>query len=175
MSTTPPESGTATVEIARSDIEVILEGLREMPNAVTQMAESIKVLADNTNRTPSRAYTVVIVTAAILVNLLVLGGALYVIRSAQNEGTKRGKDTNEVVKKVQDCIDILPESEDGTPQGVCAGAIISATGQVVADIRKDIRCESQVTIRDFVIQNPEFQVNPPTISPECEEYARTRN
>lgn len=165
----------AVVEIAREDFDVILNGLRDMPVAITQMADSVKVLADNTDRAPTKSFTTVIIAAAVVLIVFLLGGGLWVFRdgqlSYQREAADRGRDTNATVNQVADCIDILPVEEDGTPVGECAIRITSAAAEIVAEFRQDNRCSTQIALREFLLLNPELGIlTPPSISPTCEDY-----
>lgn len=173
MSTTPPDTPeeVGTVKIDRSDVEVIMEGLKEMPAAMTLMATSIQTLADNTNKAPTRSYTALILLISTIFNVAIIGGALLVIRDTQNASTVRGQDTNKVVKKVADCLDILDSEADGTPQGECAKLLIGALGNTVAEIRVELRCSGEKNFRDFVVANSDPErVTVPPLSLSCQAY-----
>lgn len=176
MSEQPPESGEATnphtgetVRIDRDDIEVILEGLKEMPHAMTQMAAAVEKLADNTNRAPTRSYTAAVVVAVALVNLVVVMGTLWIIRSDQVTNDKRAEDTSRVVSRVGDCLDLDGPDVDGTPVGNCASRLLTGLESTVDIIKLELRCESQRTLRDFVIANHAFAEEPPPITEECKD------
>lgn len=176
MSDLPPEQGEATdphsgktVRIDRQDIDVILEGLKEMPHAMTQMAAAVEQLANNTNRAPTRSYTAMLVIGVAVINLLAVGVALSIIRSDQVTNAAKASETNRLVKRVDDCLDIEGKGVDGDPVGDCAVRLLSGVAEAVEGIKLDLRCESQTTLREFIQSNPSFGIEVPPISDECKD------
>lgn len=167
MEATDPLLSEETVRIDRDDITVIVEGLKEMPHAITQMADAVKQLADNTNRAPTKSYVGVVVVGVAIVNLVAVLASLWVIRSDQVKSATRGKDTNAAVKRVEDCLDFDGADEDGDPVGSCATDLLTGLATTVNGIKLELRCEAQRTLRAFVTANPDFGVEPPPVTEEC--------
>lgn len=186
MSDIPPDAPHhETVRVDRTDIEVIIEGLREMPNAMTLMAGSIQVLAENTNKATTKSYTAAVVMCAALLNVLVLGfvGIRLVdatnsikstqssIQTQQSESAVRGKDIQKTVDKVADCLDILDTAKDSTPPGECAKLLLDALNGTVEDIRVDLQCTLEDRLRSFIALNADPEkVQPPPLSAVCVAY-----
>jgi hypothetical protein len=169
------------VVIPREDLQVIVDGLKVMPDALNKMADSVGSLADNINRSPSKSYMTTILVIAVLFLGLVLGGGLYRqgeqikdLQEAQAVGATRGIETNKLVKKIEDCIDVIESEVDGDTKGECAQQLEKYLVEAFTLFRQDIKCESQVTFIHFIQANPDLGVAVPPVEPSCQSYLDNR-
>lgn len=171
--------GTDTVEVSREFLDILLRSIQQVPLLVHRLTGSTEKLARHAERQPSRNFVGLVVVATMIVNLSIVWYGLTVIRAAQSEGARRGISTNALVEEISGCLDFTEFNPPGIvrledlPEATmdldpCAQRIIFAGHLAVENMRQDLRCQTQESLRLFVLANPDFGVEPAPVDPECE-------
>lgn len=153
-------AGTAqdAVAVDKTDMALIIQGIQQMPAAISQMTEAIQTLADTGRRVPTRSAQFFI--GFVLTSLLVASQAwqAQTIRSTQAE-------TQQIAQSIYDCLDY---TESGNPNGACAREVSLLLKDYSDSLSEKFRCQIEVRFFSFFANNPQLEVSP-SISPECEE------
>lgn len=166
------------VVIPPEELQIIAHGLKEMPNAVNKMASAVEVLTKTVRTSTTKAFTFVsqMIVAVALVGFFIYGmdqvrdtqeqvqRDQQIFLQNQEESTQRGTAIRDAVTKISECINYIFEEETND----CSRRLIAMSIAQNDQVRKTVNCAVQVGIREFFLQNSQVNVNPPTVSSDCQ-------
>lgn len=172
------ELTSGPVVIPSSELQVIVRGLQEMPNAVNKMANAVEMLTKTVRTSPTKIFTIVCLTLMFVANAAFFMWSTSENRDVQQalardqatflrnqeEAAERGVAIRDAVSRISDCIDFIAEEEQDNE---CAQRLV-AMAQVQNEQNKlVVNCAVQLGIREFFLQNPDLEVYAPKVSPSC--------
>lgn len=155
---TEPSDPSDPVSISPEDFASIVRLLHQIPASITQMAEAVQRLSENTHRTPSKSWTATITSISAVVIILILGIMSLNLRNQSLEN-------HDLIVKVFDCIDF---DKKGTPIGECAKRNTELTQARNEQLKFEMSCEHQALFREIFVENPQLGIKPPLLSAACE-------
>ena len=147
------DENTGLVRVAKSDLGVIIDGLKQLPDALSEMAEAVSILAKNTNRRISRDW----------ITLFVLVCSLVVMSLFSMQNARLARETAGSQKQVNELVDCLTFQSE--PNSECTRKNLALVVEVTNAITHEVRCEVQREFRRITEEMP--NVDPTSVDEDC--------
>ena len=160
----------------RDAISLLAEASRHQKDSIDTLggafhdfAVGLEAQASALNKRPTLFRTIVIVIVMSLVSSAVTVGIVWertgLIRSGQASGHETTVSTNDLVKKINDCLDNT--TADGTPIGQCAAESNARFTQAVEQVVTGERCNDYEFFASLADLNPNLNIKVPPKPTNC--------